>query len=37
MKYFEPGDNVKVIEGKYKGETGMVTKLDGSNAILALD
>lgn len=24
-KYFEPGDKVRVIEGKYKGETGLVT------------
>jgi len=25
VKYFEQGDQVRVIDGKYKGETGMVT------------
>ena len=36
-KFFEPGDDVRVIEGKYKGETGLVTKLEGKFAIIALD
>ena len=36
-KFFEPGDDVRVIEGRYKGETGLVTKLDGKFAIIALD
>ena len=26
-KYFEQGDLVRLIEGKYKGETGMVTAI----------
>lgn len=37
VKFFEPGDDVRVIEGKYKGETGIVTKLDGSYAYISLD
>jgi len=24
VKYFEPGDHVRVIDGKYRGETGLV-------------
>ena len=36
-KFFEPGDDVRVIKGKYKGETGLVTKLEGKFAIIALD
>ena len=36
-KYFEPGDDVRVIDGKYKGETGTVTKLEGKTAYIALD
>ena len=27
VKYFEQGDLVRLIDGKYKGETGMVTAL----------
>ena len=27
-KYFQPGDHVKVIEGKHKGETGLITKIE---------
>lgn len=37
VKFFEPGDDVRVIEGKYKGETGIVTKLEGSSAYISLD
>ena len=37
VKYFEPGDDVRVIEGKYKGETGIVTSLNGKFAHIALD
>lgn len=36
-KFFEPGDDVRVIDGKYKGETGIVTKLEGKSAYIALD
>ena len=28
VKYFEQGDLVRLIDGKYKGETGMVTMVD---------
>lgn len=24
VKYFEPGDQVRILDGKYKGETGIV-------------
>lgn len=37
VKYFEPGDDVRVIEGKYKGETGTVTALEGKFAMIAID
>lgn len=37
VKYFEPGDNVRVIEGKYKGETGIVTQLEGRYVLIVLD
>ena len=36
-KFFEPGDDVRIIEGKYKGETGLVTKIEGKFAIISLD
>ncbi|CDW80320.1 transcription elongation factor spt5 [Stylonychia lemnae] len=36
VKYFEPGDQVKVIDGKFKGETGIVVSLDNKFANLAL-
>ena len=36
VKYFEPGDQVRVIDGKFKGETGIVISLDGSFASIAL-
>lgn len=35
VKYFEPGDQVRVIDGKYKGETGIVVNADGSFANIA--
>ena len=28
VKYFEIGDQVRIMEGKYKGETGMVTDVN---------
>ena len=36
-KYFEPGDLVRITEGKYKGETGQVIDLDGRRVSLKLD
>ena len=36
-KFFEPGDDVRIIEGKYKGETGLVSKIEGKFAIVGLD
>lgn len=36
-KSFEPGDYVRVIDGRYKGETGIVTKLEGKLAYIVLD
>ena len=37
VKFFEPGDDVRVIDGQYKGETGLVTKIDGINVYISLD
>jgi transcription antitermination factor NusG len=37
VKFFEPGDDVRVIDGQYKGETGLVTKIDGKNVYISLD
>jgi transcription elongation factor len=34
MKYFEVGDAVKVIEGKYQYETGIVMSVDEENATM---
>jgi transcription elongation factor SPT5 len=28
VKYFEQGDLIRLIDGKYKGETGMVTAIE---------
>ena len=28
VKYFEIGDQVRIMDGKYKGETGMVTDVN---------
>lgn len=36
VKYFEPGDKVRVIDGKFKGETGIVVSIEGSYANIAL-
>jgi transcription elongation factor len=37
VKYFEPGDNVRVIEGKYRGETGLVVNSEARYVNIALD
>lgn len=36
VKYFEPGDQVRIIDGKFKGETGIVVSIEGSFASIAL-
>lgn len=36
-KFFEPGDAVRILEGKYKGETGLVTGFEDAQALIALD
>ena len=36
MKYFEPGDHVRIIDGKFKGETGIVISIEGNHANIAL-
>ena len=36
VKYFEPGDQIRVIEGKYKGETGIVVSIESRLVSLAL-
>lgn len=36
VKYFEPGDQIRVIDGKFKGETGIVVSIEGSFANIAL-
>ncbi len=36
-KYFEPGDMVRIIEGKYKGETGQVIDVEDLKASVVLD
>eukprot|EP01090_Pellita_catalonica_P006455 TRINITY_DN1667_c0_g2_i1.p1 TRINITY_DN1667_c0_g2~~TRINITY_DN1667_c0_g2_i1.p1 ORF type:complete len:622 (+),score=97.82 TRINITY_DN1667_c0_g2_i1:1344-3209(+) len=37
VKYFEVGAHVKVISGRYKGETGLIIRLEGNIAILFSD
>lgn len=37
VKFFEPGDDVRVIDGQYKGETGLVARIEGRNAYISLD
>lgn len=37
VKLFEPGDNVRVIEGPNKGETGIVTDIEQSFVIISLE
>lgn len=36
IKYFEPGDQVRIVDGRYKGETGIVVQLEGARASIAL-
>ena len=36
-KYFEPGDLVRITEGKYRGETGQVMDVDGHKVSMVLD
>jgi transcription elongation factor len=36
-KYFEPGDLVRIIEAKYKGETGQVLDVEGPRISVVLD
>jgi transcription elongation factor SPT5 len=36
-KYFEPGDMIRVVEGKYKGDTGKVIGVDEKAASVILD
>ena len=36
-KYFEPGDLVRITEGKYKGETGQVIDVEDRKVSLKLD
>jgi transcription elongation factor SPT5 len=36
-KYFEPGDMIRVVEGKYKGDTGKVIGVDEKSASVMLD
>ena len=35
-KYFEPGDMVRITEGKYRGETGQVMDVDGNKVSMVL-
>ena len=36
-KYSEPGDMVRIIEAKYKGETGQVIDVDDHKVSVVLD
>lgn len=36
-KYFEPSDQVRVTEGKYKGDTGRVIDVNGKMVCVILD
>jgi transcription elongation factor SPT5 len=36
-KYFEPGDMVRIIEGKYQGDTGQVIDVEDSKVSMKLD
>ncbi len=36
VKYFEPGDHIRIIDGKFKGETGIVVSIEGKHANIAL-
>ena len=33
VKYFETGDLVRIIQGKYKGETGIVTDVKNDTKV----
>jgi len=37
IKHFNLGDHVKVIAGRYEGETGMIVKVDGEQVVLFSD
>ena len=36
-KFFKVGDHVKVVAGRYEGDTGMVVKMESSLAIVFSD
>jgi transcription elongation factor len=36
-KFFEPGDMVRIIEGKYKGDTGQVIESEDNKVSVVLD
>ena len=36
-KYFEPGDMIRITEGKYRGETGQVMDVDRIKISVILD
>ena len=36
-KFFQPGDHVKVLDGKYKGETGLIIKVEENIAHILSD
>ena len=36
-KFFKVGDHVKVIHGKYEGDTGLILRVSGKTAILFSD
>jgi transcription elongation factor len=37
VKYFEPGDLVRILDGKYKGETGQVIDIEEGRVSMVLD
>jgi transcription elongation factor len=36
VKYFEQGDPVRVVEGNYQGETGVVMNVDEDNIMMPI-
>ena len=36
-KYFSPSDHVKIIGGRYTGETGLVVRIEGATAMVVSD
>lgn len=36
-KYFSVGNHVKVLNGRFEGETGMIVGIDGTNAVVLSD